>query len=37
VCEEVESILPEYLPFLLDILQAFRKSIMLKPARESFG
>lgn len=36
VLEEVEKIPPEYLPFLLDMLRAFRESIMLKPAEESF-
>jgi hypothetical protein len=36
VLEEVEKIPPEYLPFLLDIMRAFRESITLKPAQESF-
>lgn len=36
VFEEVEKIPTEYLPFLLEILHAFRKSIMLKPPEESF-
>jgi hypothetical protein len=36
VFEEVEKIPTEYLPFLLEILHAFRKSIMLKSAEESF-
>ena len=36
VLEEVEKIPPEYLPFLLAIMRAFRESITLKPAEESF-
>ena len=32
----VEKIPAEYLPFLLEMMRAFRKSIMLKPAEESF-
>jgi hypothetical protein len=36
VLEEVEKIPPEYLPFLLEIMRAFRESITLKPAEESF-
>jgi hypothetical protein len=36
VLEEVEKIPPEYLPFLLEIMRAFRESITLKPAAESF-
>jgi len=36
VLEEVEKIPPEYLPFLLDMLRAFRESITLKPADERF-
>jgi hypothetical protein len=36
VLEEVEKIPPEYLPFLLEIMRAFRESITLKPAEKSF-
>jgi len=36
VLEEVEKILAEYLPFLLEMMRAFRESITLKPAAESF-
>jgi hypothetical protein len=36
VVEEVEKVPEEYLPFLLDIMRAFRESITLKPAEESF-
>ncbi len=36
VLEEVEKIPAEYLPFLLDMMRAFRKSITLKTAEESF-
>lgn len=36
VVEEVEKIPEEYLPFLLEIMRAFRESIPLKPAEESF-
>jgi hypothetical protein len=35
VLEEVEKIPAEYLPFLLEMMRAFRESIMLKPAEES--
>ncbi len=35
VLEEVEKIPAEYLPFLLDMMRAFRKSITLKTAEES--
>jgi hypothetical protein len=36
VLEEVEKIPLEYLPFLLEIMRAFKESITLKPAAESF-
>jgi len=36
VVEEVEKVPEEYLPFLLEIMRAFRGSITLKPAAESF-
>ena len=36
VIEEVEKIPAEYLPFLLEMTRAFRASITLKPAEESF-
>jgi hypothetical protein len=36
VLEEVEKIPVEYLPFLLEMMRAFRESITLKPAEESF-
>jgi len=36
VLEEVEKIPSEYLPFLLEMMQAFRKSITLPTAEESF-
>jgi hypothetical protein len=36
VLEEVEKIPTEYLPFLLEMMRAFRESIMLKPADKSF-
>lgn len=36
VVEEVEKIPEEYLPSLLEIMRAFRESITLKPAAESF-
>ena len=36
VLEEVEKIPAEYLPFLLEMMRAFRESITLKPAVESF-
>ena len=36
VLEEVNKIPAEYLPFLLDMMQAFRKSITVKTAEESF-
>jgi hypothetical protein len=36
VLEEVEKIPAEYLPFLLEMMRAFRESITLKPATESF-
>ena len=35
VLEEVEKIPAEYLPFLLEMMRAFRESITLKPAEES--
>ena len=36
VLEEVGKIPAEYLPFLLEMMQAFRKSITLQTAEESF-
>ena len=36
VVEEVEKIPVEYFPFLLNILRAFRESIALKNAEDSF-
>jgi hypothetical protein len=36
VIEEAEKIPTEYLPFLLEMTCAFRASIRLKPAEESF-
>ncbi len=36
VLEEVEKIPAEYLPFHLEMMRAFRESITLKPAAESF-
>ncbi len=36
VLEEVEKIPAEYLPFLLEIMRAFRESLTLKTAEESF-
>jgi hypothetical protein len=36
VVEEVEKIPVEYLPFLLKMLRAFRESITLKTAEDSF-
>lgn len=36
VFAEVEKIPIEYLPFLLEMMRAFRESITLKPAVESF-
>jgi hypothetical protein len=35
VVEEVEKVPEEYVPFLLEIMRAFRESITLKPAEES--
>ena len=35
VLQEVEKIPAEYLPFLLEMLRAFREGITLKPAAES--
>ena len=37
VVEEIEKVPEEYLPFLLEIMRAFRESITLKPAEERFG
>ena len=34
--EEVEKVPVEYLPFLLNMLRAFRESVTLKTAEESF-
>jgi hypothetical protein len=36
VLEEVERIPVEYLPFLLNMMQAFRESVTLRTAEESF-
>ena len=36
IWEEVERIHSEYLPFLLDMMRAFRESVTLKSAEESF-
>jgi hypothetical protein len=36
VLEEVEKIPVEYLLFLLEMIRAFRESLTLKPAAESF-
>ena len=36
VLDEVERIPSEYLPFLLDMMRAFRESIPLKSVEESF-
>ncbi len=36
VIEEVDKIPAEYLPFLLEMMQAFRKSLTLPTAEESF-
>lgn len=36
VLEEVEKIPVEYLPFLLNMMQAFRQSVTLRTAEESF-
>ena len=36
VVEEVGKIPVEYLPFLLEMMQAFRKSFTLQPAEDSF-
>ncbi len=36
VVEEIEKIPEEYLPFLLEIMRAYKESITLKPAAESF-
>jgi len=36
VLEEVEKIPAAYLPFLLEMMRAFRESLTLQPATESF-
>lgn len=36
VLEEIEKIPAEYLPFLLEIMRAFRESLTLKLAEETF-
>jgi hypothetical protein len=36
VLEEVEKIPIEYLPFLLNMMRAFRESVTLRTAEESF-
>jgi hypothetical protein len=34
--QEVDALPEEYLPYILQIVQTFRESVMLKPAAESF-
>ncbi len=36
VLAEVEALPPEFLPFLLQMIRAYRASVSLKPAAESF-
>jgi hypothetical protein len=36
VLAEVEALPPEFLPFLLQMIRAYRDSVSLKPAAESF-
>jgi hypothetical protein len=36
VFAEVEAVPPEFLPFLLQMIRAYRDSVSLKPAAESF-
>jgi hypothetical protein len=34
--EEIDALPAEYMPFLLQMMRAFRESVTLKPAGESF-
>jgi len=36
VLAEVEALPPEFLPFLLQMIRAYRDSVSLRPAAESF-
>ncbi|HEV2668114.1 MAG TPA: hypothetical protein VG324_24575, partial [Blastocatellia bacterium] len=36
VLAELEALLDEYLPFALQLMRAFRESVTLKPAANSF-
>ena len=36
VLAEIDALPDEYLPFLLQMMRAFRESVTLKPASESF-
>ncbi len=36
VLAEVEALPPEFLPFLLQMIRAYRASVLLKPAAASF-
>lgn len=36
VLAEIDALPEEYLPFLLQMMRAFRESVTLKPAEESF-
>ncbi len=36
VLAEVEALPPEFLPFLLQMIRAYRESVSLQPAAESF-
>ena len=36
VLAEVEALPPEFLPYLLQMVRAYRESVSLKPAAESF-
>ncbi len=36
VLTELEALPDEYLPFILQLMRAFRESVTLKPAAESF-
>lgn len=36
VLAELENLPDEYLPFILQLMRAFRESVTLKPAAESF-
>ncbi|MBP1467386.1 hypothetical protein EYB53_016860 [Candidatus Chloroploca sp. M-50] len=37
VLREVQTLPEEYLPYLLQLIQTFRESVMLKPASASFA